>query len=110
MQPIRRLNGSEVVFSEGNLLSNQTPACCAPGSQDGLIALLDLVIDGDGDRLADIRYVPTWVRHPDYTVLPVGPALAAGEADPASLQASYERTVSIAGRGKGVRPVPKRVP
>ena len=110
VQPIRRVNGSQVVFSEGNLISNQTPACCAPGSQDGLIALLDVVIDGDGDRLTDVRYVPTWVRHPDFSVLPVGPAARQGEADPAVLRASYERTVGVAGRGRGVEPVPRQAP
>ena len=30
VQPIRRIGGMPVVFGEGNLLSNQTPACCAP--------------------------------------------------------------------------------
>ena len=110
VQPIRRVNGKPVVFSEGNLLSNQTPACCAPGSQDGLIALLDVVIDGNGDRVRRVRYVPIWVRHPDFTVLPVGRALRGGNGDQALLRGSYERTVELAGRGSGVMPLPKRLP
>ena len=110
VQPIRRLSGSSVVFSEGNLLSNQTPACCARGSQDGLIALLSIVIRKTGDHLRRVEYVPTWVRHPDFSVLPVGAAARDGEAGRAVLRASYRRTVSVAGRGNGVKPIPRRAP
>jgi len=110
VQPIRRVNGRHVVFSEGNLLSNQTPACCASGSQDGLIALLRIVIDESGDRLKRVRYFPTWVRRPDFAVLPVGLAVRRGEADSAALRDSYERTVSVVGRAKAVEPVPRRRP
>ena len=35
VQPIRILNGKPVVFGEGNLISNQTSACCPAASQDG---------------------------------------------------------------------------
>jgi Bacterial capsule synthesis protein PGA_cap len=38
VQPIRRVNGKIVVFGEGNLVSNQSGACCPTESQDGLIA------------------------------------------------------------------------
>ena len=44
VQPIRRVNGKPVVFGEGNLISNQTAACCATAAQDGLIALIDFVV------------------------------------------------------------------
>lgn len=111
VQPIARVDGKYVVFSEGNLVSNQSPAAGLPASsQDGLVALLHMVVDGRGARVTRVRYLPVWVRHPDYAVLPVGPALAKGEADAASLRDSYERTVSVAGRGHGVEPVPKRLP
>ena len=46
VQPIRRIDGMPVVFGEGNLLSNQTPACCAPGSQDGMLVRLRLRVGG----------------------------------------------------------------
>jgi hypothetical protein len=99
------------VFSEGNLVSNQGPdAGLAAESQDGLIGLLTVVVDGDGARIERVRYVPTWVQHPDYSVLPVGPALEAGEADAASLRASYQRTVGTAGRGHGIEPDPPKLP
>lgn len=110
VQPIERLGGEHVAFSVGNLISNQSAACCAAAAQDGLIALLDLVVDGDGDRIERIRYVPVFVSQPDYTVLPVGDALEAGKADEASLRDSYQRTVSVAGRGPDIEPVPRRLP
>ena len=94
VQPIRWINDKPVVFGEGNLVSNQTAACCPAESQDGLIALLDFVADGGRVRARRVRYVPTYVRHPDYRVLP---------ARPGSL--SWKRTVSTAGRRPRVKPV-----
>ena len=90
VQPIRRVNGKPVVFGEGNLVSNQTAACCPAESQDGLIALIDFVERGDRVRATRVRYVPTWVRHPDYRVLPA----ARGSL-------SWRRTVAAAGRRPG---------
>lgn len=111
VQPIRRLGRGWVVFGTGNLLSNQTGGCCAAASQDGaLVELRLLVPPGGRARVAGVRYTPTWVRHPDYTVLPVGRALARGQADVAALRASYARTVRVMGRARGVRPVPRRLP
>ena len=95
VQPIRRVNGKPVVFGEGNLISNQTAACCAAAAQDGLIALIDFVVrPGHRVRAPRIRYVPTWVRHPDLTVVPAAPG-----------SASWKRTVSVAGHRRGIAPV-----
>jgi poly-gamma-glutamate capsule biosynthesis protein CapA/YwtB (metallophosphatase superfamily) len=94
VQPIRWVNDKPVVFGEGNLVSNQTAACCPAESQDGLIALLDFVTEDGRVRVQRVRYVPTFVRHPDYRVLP---------ARPGSL--SWNRTVSVAGRSPRVKPV-----
>ncbi len=111
VQPIERVNGKVLVYGEGNLISNQTPACCAPGAQDGLIALLVLTVRGGGDvRVERVRYVPVHVRHPDFAVLPVGEALEDGEGDPAALRASYARTVEVVGRGEGISPLPAELP
>ena len=110
VQPFQRLAGKLVLFSAGNLISNQTAACCAEASQDGIVALLDLVVDGDGDRVERARYVPVVVNHPDYTVLPIGDALDDGQGDEATLRTSYERTVSVVGRIRGVAPIPRRLP
>jgi poly-gamma-glutamate capsule biosynthesis protein CapA/YwtB (metallophosphatase superfamily) len=90
VQPIRWVHGKPVVFGEGNLVSNQTAACCPPESQDGLIALIDFAARGDRVKARRVRYVPVWVRHPDYRVLP---------ASRGSL--SWRRTVSAAGRPPG---------
>ena len=111
VQPIRKVGRGWVVFGTGNLLSNQTAGCCAPGSQDGaLVELRLLVPPGGRASVAGIRYTPTWVRHPDYTILPVGRALARQQADAGALRASYARTTRVMGRARGVRPVPRRLP
>jgi Bacterial capsule synthesis protein PGA_cap len=94
VQPVRRMQGKPVVFGEGNLISNQTATCCRAAAQDGLIALIDFVAPPGGHvRARRIRYVPTWVRHPDYSVVPA-----------ARRSASWRRTVSVAGRRPGVSP------
>ena len=92
VQPIRWIHRKPVVFGEGNLLSNQTAACCPAGSQDGLIALLDLRVGGSGVRAVRVRYLPTYVRHPDFTVV-----RARGR--------SRTRTIRIAGRSRRVVPI-----
>ena len=94
VQPIRRVHGKPVVFGEGNLISNQTAGCCPAASQDGLIALIDFVVrPHHRARAKRVRYVPTWVRHPDYTVM---------RATPGSH--SWNRTVAAAGRRPDIRP------
>src|SRR5204863_6009807 len=77
VQPIEWVNGKPVVYSEGNLVSNQSPLAGLPSTtQDGLIALISFVAEGGKVRAKIVHYVPTWVSIPDYEVLPVGPALA----------------------------------
>jgi poly-gamma-glutamate capsule biosynthesis protein CapA/YwtB (metallophosphatase superfamily) len=93
VQPIRRVRGRWVVFGTGNLLSNQTAACCAAGAQDGVLVRLHVTVRGKRSRVRRVTYVPTWVRHPDYTIL-----RARG--------ASRRRTVDVIGRRRGLRPVP----
>jgi poly-gamma-glutamate synthesis protein (capsule biosynthesis protein) len=104
VQPIRRVRGRWTVFGAGNLLSNQTAACCHPAAQDGMVVLLHLRIGRERARVARVEYVPTWVRHPDFTVLPV----RRGEDRPA-LRAAYRRTVGVVGRGPRLRPLPARL-
>jgi poly-gamma-glutamate synthesis protein (capsule biosynthesis protein) len=110
VQPIRIMHGKLVVFGEGNLISNQTSACCPAASQDGMIVLLTITVDSRGARVTFIHYVPVWVRHPDYVVLPAGTAWRTDHADAAALRASYERTVAVAGRGPRIQPIPARLP
>jgi len=106
VQPIRIINGKLVVFGEGNLISNETSACCPAASQDGMIVLLTITVDSHGARVTLVRYVPIWVRHPDFVVLPAGTAWRTDPADAAALRASYERTVGVAGRGPLIQPIP----
>ena len=106
VQPIRIFNGKPVVFGEGNLISNQTSACCPAASQDGMIVLLTVTVDSRGARVTLIRYVPVWVRHPDYVVLPAGAAWRTDPGMAAALRASYERTVAVVGRGPLIQPIP----
>jgi poly-gamma-glutamate capsule biosynthesis protein CapA/YwtB (metallophosphatase superfamily) len=110
VQPIRRVHGKLVVFGEGQLLSNQTAACCPIQSEDGMMVFLHIVVRGNRSRVASISYVPTWNRHPDYAVLPIGEALRRHQAATGVLTASYARTTSVVGRIRGlVAPVPSRL-
>jgi len=94
VQPIRRVGGRWVVFGSGNLLSNQSAACCPAATQDGMVVTLHLRVPADGRaRVRKVRYAPTWVRHPDMRVLRARPG------DP-----SWRRTVAVVGRRRGLRP------
>jgi len=58
----------------------------------GLIALLDLRVGASGVRAVRVRYLPTYVRHPDFTVVRArGP--------------SRRRTIAVAGRSRRVVPI-----
>jgi hypothetical protein len=75
-----------------------------------MVVLLSCVADGHGVRVTGVRYVPVFVNHPDYSVLPIGDALKKGEGDATALRASYQRTVSVVGRAKHIQPVPAKLP
>ncbi len=96
VQPIRRVRGRWVVFGAGNLLSNQTTACCPAASQDGMLVRLHLRVGPRHERVRRITYTPTWVRHPDFAVLRAG----------RRQRASFQRTVAVVGRRARVRPLP----
>ncbi len=111
VQPIVRVDGKLVVYGEGQLLSNESAACCTIQTEDGMLVFLHIRVRGDSSRLASITYMPTWDRHPDYTVLPIGDALRRHEAPTDVLRASYDRTTSVVGRIPGVlEPIPIRLP
>ena len=103
VQPIERVNGKFVVFSEGNLVSNQAASTGLPAAtQDGIIALLRFRAVGDDVEVRRVTYVPTWVRLGDYVVLP-----AKASSDPSNagaLRDSYRRTVRVVGKGEGFGP------
>jgi poly-gamma-glutamate capsule biosynthesis protein CapA/YwtB (metallophosphatase superfamily) len=87
VQPIRTIRGMPVVYGEGNLVSNQTSACCPAASQDGIIARLKITVPSSGRARATASYTATWVRHPDFTVVPISP-----RTRNAQLLASLRRT------------------
>src|SRR6266567_9523322 len=72
-------------------------ACCPANTQDGVIVSVKVVRRADRYVVGDLRYVPTWVQHPGYRVLPVLQSLAHGGLDAATraaLAASLRRTRS----------------
>jgi hypothetical protein len=75
-----------------------------------MIVLLTITVDSHGARVSFIHYVPIWVRHPDFVVLPAGLAWRTDHADAAALRASYERTVAVVGRGPLIQPIPAQLP
>jgi poly-gamma-glutamate capsule biosynthesis protein CapA/YwtB (metallophosphatase superfamily) len=110
VQPIERIGGKLVVFGEGQLLSNQSAACCPVQTEDGMLVFLHIVVRDGRSHLARITYLPTWDRHPDYTVLPIGEALHRHQAPANVLAASYDRTTSTVGRIRGILgPIPPSV-
>jgi hypothetical protein len=55
--------------------------------------------------------MPTWNRHPDYTVLPIGDALRRHEAPASTLRDSYHRTTATVGQvSRLLGPIPGRLP
>jgi poly-gamma-glutamate capsule biosynthesis protein CapA/YwtB (metallophosphatase superfamily) len=107
VQPIVRVDGKLVVYGEGQLLSNESAACCPVQTEDGMLVFIHILVTGRGAKVSGITYLPTWDRHPDYTVLPIGQALLSREAPADELRASYQRTTSVVGRIPGVlEPIP----
>jgi poly-gamma-glutamate capsule biosynthesis protein CapA/YwtB (metallophosphatase superfamily) len=104
VQPIERIHHKFVVFSEGNLVSNQSASAGLPvETEDGLIALLRFAARGHHVHVQNVDYVPTWVRLGDYVVLPAFASEDPGHAS--DLRASYARTVHAAGTGKRFGPI-----
>ena len=99
VQPIKSINGKPVVYSEGNLISNQgADVGLAAASQDGLIALLHLRVHEGEAEVTRVRYVPVWVDRSTFRVLPATPdGSQDGELAPL-LAESYARTVATVGR------------
>jgi len=103
IQSVERLDGDAVAYGLGNFLTNQpgdnANPCrsCTPETQDGLIAwfqVLDQDGDGDGPRIVDAGYVPTWVdREHTHQVIPIG-VDDPDHLDPAILAESAARTAA----------------
>ena len=98
------MNGKFVVFSEGNLVSNQgprqRPAGGDPGRADRPARTSRRA--ASGSRCSRVTYVPTWVRLGDYVVLPA--KASADQANAGRSSESYARTVDVVGEGNGFGP------
>jgi poly-gamma-glutamate synthesis protein (capsule biosynthesis protein) len=109
VQPIQRVDGKWVAYGMGNSLSNQTPSCCAAGSQDGVLVKVTVSEHAGRLRVREVRYVPTWVEHPSFRIRPVLAALAERSLPAATrraLQAARDRTARAV--GPTARPAPPR--
>src|SRR6266480_3404803 len=61
VQPIDWVDGKPVVYSEGNLISNQGAIVGLPApTQDGLIGLISFIARGGEVHASRVRYVPTY--------------------------------------------------
>ena len=108
IQPIQRVGGKWVAFGMGNSLSNQTPSCCPPGAQDGVLVKVTVAEHAGRLGVREVRYVPTWVEHPSFRIRSVLTALAdrgLGAATRRALQASRDRTRQAV--GPTPRPAPR---
>jgi poly-gamma-glutamate synthesis protein (capsule biosynthesis protein) len=111
VQPIQRIGDKWVAYGMGNSLSNQTPSCCAAGSQDGVLVKVTVVGDEGRLRAREVRYIPTWVEHPSFRIRPVLASLANRSLSAGTrraLEASRDRTRRAV--GPVVRPGPVELP
>jgi poly-gamma-glutamate synthesis protein (capsule biosynthesis protein) len=104
VQPIRRVNGTWVIYGLGNLLAGQRNT--APGVNDGVVGLVTLRQRGSGPvRVLPPTYRPTYIDESDprgeFRVYDVRRALADPRLDAqtrAELRASLARTDAVMGR------------
>ncbi|HSK89759.1 MAG TPA: CapA family protein [Euzebyales bacterium] len=100
VQPVERVGGKVVVYGLGNLLSNQSAACCAAATQDGVVVALTFAgVPGERFEVGAVRYWPTIVRHPQRRVVLVERLLSrTGDPDlRRQLEASRRRTRAVIG-------------
>ncbi|HSP39388.1 MAG TPA: CapA family protein [Frankiaceae bacterium] len=109
-QPVERIAGKYVVYGVGNFLSNQSPACCPPASQDGVIVTLHLT-DAHGPwAVSRVSFTPTYVdRANGYVILPVAGTMADRSLRPdlrKQLADSWRRTTTtmLSAHPPGVAP------
>jgi poly-gamma-glutamate capsule biosynthesis protein CapA/YwtB (metallophosphatase superfamily) len=94
IQPVARVNGKWVIYGLGNFLSNQSPECCPPNSQDGVIFTVTVTgTEAEGYAVSDLTFTPTFVDRSSYTIISLPEALADPNLDP-GLRSVYETSVS----------------
>lgn len=112
VQPIARVNKEVVVYGMGNLLADQTIACCSVETRDGVIVRVEVTDTGDDLHVKRITYTPTWIQLGSHIITPVARALE-NPSTPADvrvvLEASWRRTRAAVGslvRKYDVKPEP----
>ncbi|MGK2955812.1 MAG: CapA family protein [Solirubrobacterales bacterium] len=111
VQPIDRIGGKFVIFSSGNLLSNQSAAAGLPtATQDGMIALLGFAETARGWKVKRVDYVPTLVEPNGHRILATGRGRRNHPGMAGALTRSWRRTVHVVGRGPHLKPIPKHRP
>ena len=92
VQAVDLINGKYVLYGLGNLVSNQFFRL---ETQDGVIAVLDVVEDVDGFSVVGIEFIPTQVERGTYRIIPIPVELGSDIDDRTrtSLEQSWERTV-----------------
>lgn len=100
VQPVERIGAEYVVYGLGNFLSNQSAACCAAATQDGVIVETRVTEGAQAGTFTveAVTFTPTRVDRSDFRIVPVAlaledPSLASGLR--AELDASWQRTTGV---------------
>lgn len=91
VQAVDVINDKYVLYGLGNLISNQFFSL---PTQDGVIAIMDVVEGIDGFYVADLEFIPTQVERSTYRIVPIPHELALELSDQGrtALEQSWERT------------------
>lgn len=93
VQSVGMVGDEYVVYGLGNFLSNQSASCCAVGTQDGVMVVVNLLETADGVRAQEVAVTPTRVARSDgYRIRDVGASLSENP-DSTELQNSWVRTM-----------------
>lgn len=91
VQAVDVINDKYVIYGLGNLVSNQFFRL---RTQDGVIAILDVVEGEDGFYVADLEFIPTKVERGTYRIVPIPSELELEMSDQerTALEQSWART------------------
>lgn len=93
IQPCEQINDKHVLYGLGNSLSNQSPmtaSVLSPATQEGMVAVVTLTRDEDGDVSSAMTYQPTRVEIPPE----IAPGHIIRNVTPDTHPETWERTTS----------------
>ncbi|MGH8933662.1 MAG: CapA family protein [Egibacteraceae bacterium] len=100
VQPVEKIGAEYAIYGLGNFLSNQSAACCAAATQDGVI--VEVRVSEGAQRgvftSESVTFTPTWVDRRNYTIVPVAHTLAQPNLEPdlrVELETSWRRTMGV---------------